>query len=139
VYAKAGMHVAAALIKNPREIIDHKLYWGTVGSQAEGLYLCSILNSSSITDLVRPMMSYGKDERDIDKHIWKLPIPLFEESNSPHRRLSDLDEHCANLVAALDLNKSGNFVTLRRQVRSALAADPSAAEINDIVLDLLAT
>ncbi|MGQ0777801.1 MAG: hypothetical protein ACT4NY_25900 [Pseudonocardiales bacterium] len=84
-------------------------------------------------------MSYGKDERDIDKHIWKLPIPVFDDGNLIHRRLSDLGERCTNLVAGLDLDSSGNFITLRRQVRAALAADPMAAEINEIVLDLLAT
>ncbi|MGH3832743.1 MAG: hypothetical protein ACRDRS_20275 [Pseudonocardiaceae bacterium] len=84
-------------------------------------------------------MSYGKDERHIDKHIWKLSIPLFDSRNPTHRRLSDLGERCTDLVAALDLATGGNFVPLRRQIRSALAADPTATELNDLVLDLLAT
>ncbi|MGH3947324.1 MAG: hypothetical protein ACRDSI_20145, partial [Pseudonocardiaceae bacterium] len=88
---------------------------------------------------VRPLMSYGKDERHIDKYVWKLPIPLFDDRNPTHRRLSDLGGQCAELVAGLDLGDSGNFVTLRRRVRSALAADPSIAEINELVLDLLST
>jgi hypothetical protein len=36
VYNKAGMHVAAVLVDIPKAIINHKLYWGTVTSQAEG-------------------------------------------------------------------------------------------------------
>lgn len=88
---------------------------------------------------MRPLLSYGKDERDIDKHVWKLPIPLFDVSNPMHRRLSDLGGQCTDLVAGLDLGDSGNFVTLRRRIRAALAADPSAAEINELVLDLLST
>jgi hypothetical protein len=72
------------------------------------------------------------DERDIDKHIWKLQIPLFDGHNPTHRRLSELGEHCTDLVAALDLGDSGNFVTLRRRIRSALAADPTAIEINEL-------
>ncbi|MCA1706617.1 MAG: hypothetical protein LC808_26480, partial [Actinobacteria bacterium] len=139
VYGKAGMHMAATLSGDPISIIDHTLYWGTVTNYTEGLYLCSILNSPLITELVRPLMSYGKDERHIDKHIWKLPIPLFDGNNPVHCRLSDLGKHCTDLVSTLDLDESGNFVKLRRQVRAALAADPSAAEINEIVLDLLAT
>ncbi len=62
VYGKAGMHVAAALVDDPRLIIDHTLYWGPVASRDEGLYLCAILNSPSLTELVRPLISYGKDE-----------------------------------------------------------------------------
>lgn len=87
VYSKAGMHVAAALVNTPNAIIDHKLYWGTVTSQAEGWYLCAILNSPELTQLVRPLMSYGKDERDIDKHVWKLPIPLYNPADIIHQRL----------------------------------------------------
>jgi hypothetical protein len=68
-----------------------------------------------------------------------LSIPLFDSSNPTHRRLSDLGEHCTDFVAALDLGNSGNFVTIRRRIRSALAADPTAIEINELVLDLLAT
>jgi hypothetical protein len=139
VYGASGMHVVAALVENPAALCEHSLYWGTVTSRAEGLYLCSILNSPLITDLVRPLMPYGKDERHIDKHVWKLPIPLFDSRNPTHRRLSDLGEYCTDLVAALDLDNSGNFVTLRRRIRSTLAADPTAIEINELVLDLLAT
>jgi len=139
VYGKAGMHVSAALVENPAAVVDHTLCWGTVSSRSEGLHLSSLLNSPAITNLVRPLMSYGKDERHVDKHIWKLPIPLFDDSKPIHRRLSDLGEHCTDLVAALDPGASGNFVTLRRRIRSALAADSTAIEINELVLDLLFT
>ncbi len=84
-------------------------------------------------------MAYGKDERHIDKQVWKLPIPLFEDSNPAHRRLSDPRQTMRWLVAGLDIGDSGNFVTLRRRIRSVLAADPSTAEINEIVLGLLST
>lgn len=120
-------------------VCEHKLCWGAVANRAEGFYLCAILNSPLITDLVRPFMSYGKDERDIDKKVWKLPIPMFDGSSVTHRRLSDLGGKCAEFVAALDLDDSGNFVTLRRRIRSALAADQSAIEINELVRDLLST
>ncbi|WP_114906501.1 hypothetical protein [Ornithinimicrobium murale] len=78
VYAKAGMHVSAAVVTNPRVIIDHTLYWSAVATLAEGRFLMGILNAPVLTALVRPLMSYGKDERHIDKHVWKLPIPTFD-------------------------------------------------------------
>ncbi len=138
-YAASGMHVVASLVEDPVAICEHNLYWGSVLGRSEGNFLCAILNSASLTELVRPLMSYGKDERHIDKHVWKLPIPLFDDGNPAHRRLSELGEHCADLVAALDLDSSDNFVTLRRRVRATLATDPSASEINEIVLELLST
>lgn len=82
-------------------------------------------------------MSYGKDERHIDKYIWKLPIPSYDAHNPTHRRLSELGKHCTDLVAALDLGGSTNFVTLRRRIRAALAADPTAIEINELILEIL--
>ena len=137
VYGKAGMHVAAALVDDPRAIIDHTLYWGTVTSRAEGRYLCAILNSPALTDLVRPLMSYGKDERHVDKHLWKLSIPRYDETDPQHRQLADLGQACAEHVKTLDLDEGGNFVTLRRTVRSALAEFAPAVEANTLVVSLL--
>ncbi|QYC44288.1 putative type I restriction enzymeP M protein [Nonomuraea coxensis DSM 45129] len=137
LYGKAGMHVAAALVDNPNAIIDHTLYWGTVTNRDEGLYLCAILNNPALTQLVRPLMSYGKDERHIDKHLWKLPIPLYDGSNPAHRRLVELGQAEASLVAELDLDETENFVTLRRKVRQALSSGSHAEEIANIVTELL--
>ena len=137
VYAKAGMHVAATVVEDPRVIIENTLYWGTVTSRAEGNYLCAILNSPALTELVRPLMSYGKDERHVDKHLWKLPIPLYDETNPQHQKLAELGHACGGNVATLDLDTSGNFVVLRRKVRTALANYPPAVEANELVVTLL--
>jgi hypothetical protein len=137
VYGKSGMHVSAALVDTPNAIIDHKLFWGTVSEHAEGWYLCAILNCPELTQLVRPLMSYGKDERDIDKHVWELPIPLYNPDDSIHQRLSELGHHEAQIVASMDLNEKQNFVTLRQDVREALATSDIATEVEDIVTDLL--
>jgi len=48
-------------------------------------------------------MSYGKDERHVDKHVWKLPFPTYNPANETHRRLSELGRQEAATVAALDL------------------------------------
>ena len=64
VYGASGMHVVAALAEAPNAVTEHKLHWGAVNSREEGWYLCVILNCPEPTQLVRPLMSYGKDERD---------------------------------------------------------------------------
>ena len=137
VYTKAGMHVAATLVDKPDAVIDHKLFWGTVTSHAEGWYLCAILNSPELTQQVRPLMSYGKDERDIDKHVWELSIPLYDASDSLHQRLSELGRREAETVAALDLDENTYFVTLRQQVRGILAARSDASDVAELVTELL--
>jgi hypothetical protein len=137
VYRASGMHVVAALVEAPNAVAEHKLYWGTVTSREEGWYLCAILNCPELTQMVRPLMSYGKDERDIDKHVWKLPIPTYDPDAPAHRRLSELGQKEAELVAALDFDEQASYITLRQRVRQALAAGPQAAEIEDIVTGLI--
>lgn len=137
-YGASGMHVVAALVETSNVVIEHGLYWGTITSHAEGWYLCAILNCPELTQLVRPLMSYGKDERHIDKYIWKLPIPLYSPANPVHQRLSDLGRQEAQLIAALDIDEQGNFVTLRQHVRRALAAGGYSDDITEIVTELLA-
>ncbi|MFE4048907.1 hypothetical protein [Streptomyces sp. YIM B13518] len=137
VYGKAGMHVAAALVTDPSVVIDHKLYWGTVRTREEGMYLCVILNAPALTEIVRPLMSYGKDERDIDKAVWQLPIPEFDPANLGHRRLAELGAAEAERIAALELDESKNFVKLRQVVRSVIATSPDAEEVDELVRLLL--
>ena len=90
VYNKSGMHLVAAKVKNRRALVSNALYWASVASDAEADYLCAVLNAPATTAAVRPLMSYGKDERHFDKHIWQLPIPKFDEANSTHRRMADI-------------------------------------------------
>ncbi|MBT3154812.1 hypothetical protein HTV45_28730 [Streptomyces sp. CHD11] len=90
VYGASGMHVSAVLVDTPNVVIEHGLYWGTVKSRDEGMYLCAILNTPALTEVVRPLMSYGKDERHVDKAVWQLPIPEFDPANPGHQRLAEL-------------------------------------------------
>lgn len=83
------------------------------------------------------MMSYGKDERDVDKHLWRLPIPMYDPAVPEHHCLVDLGYQQFDMVASIDLDEQANFVTLRRQIRSELAAHPSAAKIGSIVAGML--
>ncbi|MPZ64541.1 MAG: N-6 DNA methylase [Pseudonocardiaceae bacterium] len=136
-YGASGMYVVAALVDDPRAIIDKSLYWGTVTSRAEGHYLCAILNSPALTDLVRPLMAYGKDERHVDKNLWKLPISRYDETDPQHRHLAELGQACVDHIRTLELDESGYFVPLRRRVRVTLAAYPPAVEANELVVALL--
>ncbi|MFI8815009.1 MULTISPECIES: N-6 DNA methylase [unclassified Streptomyces] len=137
VYGKSGMHVSAALVDDPNAIIDHVLYWGTVATPEEGMYLCAILNTPALTEVVRPLMAYGKDERHIDKAVWQLPIPEFNPLNPGHRRLAELGAAQAEHIAELTIDETANFVKLRRVIRSVLADSPQAEELDLLVRLLL--
>lgn len=136
MYGKAGMHVAAALVENNLAVVDHTLYWGAVVNREEGHYLCGVINTPTVTELVRPLMSYGKDERHIDKHLWRLPIPRYDPSEPAHCRLAQLGTELAEEIAALPL-PDASFVTLRRRVREFLASHSTATEIDRLVRRLI--
>jgi hypothetical protein len=137
VYSKSGMHLTAARIEGRRQVIDHTLYWATAASSEEASFLCAILNSSEITRRVRPLMSYGKDERHIDKHIWSLPIPQFDPRNAVHARLVILATEIEGQIKGIELDPTRNFVALRRQIRQLLLQHPKAQEVDQLIAELL--
>ncbi|MEV3854923.1 N-6 DNA methylase [Streptomyces sp. NPDC050095] len=137
VYGKAGMHVSAALVEDANAVIENKLYWGTVASRQEAMYLLAIMNSPALTEAVRPLMSYGKDERDIDKAVWELPIPDFDPQNTVHGRLAEIGQAQEELIRTTVLDESKSFVRLRQAVRQVLSTEPHAEELDQMVRELV--
>ena len=67
-------------------------------------------------------MSYGKDERHIDKHIWQVPIPAYDRHDQLHREAVALGREVAALVDELELDLTVHFPTLRRRIRHSIEA-----------------
>ena len=132
------MHLSAARVTS-EAVCGHGLYWTEIETHAEALYLVAVLNSACITEHVRPLMSYGKDERHFDKYVWQLPIPLFVAGDQLHEELSSAGEEAERFVASLDLPEDGYFVTLRKQVRAEIRDRPEGRELESLVKTLLAT
>ena len=118
-------------------MLSHSLYWCRVLTVEEAHYLCAILNAACVTELVRPHMSYGKDERHIDKHVWKLPIPLFDAKNRAHAKLAAHAAEIEAAVATLELDDSLHFAARRRRIREFLEEHPAAKKIEAAVAKLL--
>ena len=137
VYNSSGMHLAASKLTDPRGIVNNKLYWCSVSSEDEADYLCAVLNSPVTTEFVRPLMSYGKDERDVHKHVWKLPIPEYDGDRETLRRLSELGRIASVVAARVVVDTELHFAASRRRIRKALAEHSDAAEIDDLVYELL--
>ena len=132
VYNRAGMHVVAAKITNRRALIASGLYWAAVHSENEANYLCAIMNAPATTDLARPFMSYGKDERDIHKHIFEVPIPTFDPA-----KIGVLGAQAERLVRTFTLNLNVHFSATRRHIRDFLAQTEVGREIDELVYELL--
>ncbi|MEU6259197.1 serine protease [Streptomyces sp. NPDC047043] len=137
VYTKSGLYLAAAIIPSTQAIIDHKLYWGSVTSLNEARFLVAILNSRTLTEMVRPLQGRGMhNPRDFDKYIFKIPIPVYNPSDLSHQQLVSLSERAEEVSAGVALT-AARFESQRRRVREVLAQDGVAAEIDKIVAKLL--
>jgi hypothetical protein len=79
-------------------------------------------------------MSYGKDERDIHKHVWQLPISQYEPSNLIHVRLAELAKKAEILVP---VKQDVRFAATRRHIREMIEKTEFGIEMNDIVYELL--
>jgi hypothetical protein len=137
VYNKSGMHICAAKLKSTNAVVTHGLYWCAVTSEAEADFLCAILNAPITTELTRPLMSYGKDERDIHKRVWELPIPEFDRTNKVHQRISELGRALEKVAARFEVDDELHFAATRRHIRDVLIATAEGQELNELTFDLL--
>lgn len=132
------MHICAAYVRHHRALIDSSLYWCRVHTLEEAHYLCAILNAACVTELVRPHMSYGKDERHIHKHVWKLPVPEFNAKIRAHTKLAAQGAEIEAAIAQLELDENLHFAARRRRIREFLEQHPTAKKIEAGVTRLLA-
>lgn len=82
-------------------------------------------------------MSYGKDERDIHKAPWELPIPAFDATNPAHTRLSQLGAIAEQIVATFSINPDVHFAATRRHIRQYIEATSEGREIDELVYELI--
>ena len=136
VYASAGQPTAAILI-DETTIVDYKLFWVPCKDLREANYLLAIINSNALYSAVTPLMSKGQfGARDVQKHLWKLPIPEFDAANPLHLAISRAGEAAAAGAAKqLEQLRQGRpklTVTIaRRELRKWLraSAEGKAVEV----------
>jgi hypothetical protein len=140
VYSASGMYLAAARVSDPSAVIEHSLYWAAVSGVDEARYLTAILNSDTLTQMVRPLQARGEhNPRHFDKYIFQLPIPLYEPTYDAHRQLAELAKHAEDVAQAVELPSGVAFQALRRRIRAALAEDGVGWEINELTEALLSS
>jgi len=137
VYNTSGMHLVASRLSNHRVVTDSSLYWATAASKAEAHYLCAILNTATFTELVRPFMSYGKDERHFHKHIWQIAVPLYDPINDLHGCLSARGAELEKAIGKLQLVPGRHFAATRRDIRKFIAESEAGQDVEELVVELL--
>ncbi len=137
VYAKAGIHPAACLVRDA-SIIDHKLYWFSPTNSGEAAYLVAILNSETSRSRIASLQSRGQwGARDFDKVMFNLPIPLFDSSNPLHNKIAAASAEAERIAAAFELPESVKFQRARKLIRDALTEAGIAPQIDALVARLL--
>ena len=142
VYSGYGTPTAA-LLHDDDAIVDYKLFWIACKDTQEAHYLLAIINSDALYEAVTPLMSKGQfGARDLQKHLWKLPIPEFDSANPLHAEVSDAGKAAADgaarQLAALQAKRSRVTVTIaRRELRKWLRNSPQGQAVEQAVTRLL--
>ena len=143
-YTSAGQPTAS-VIQDDNILVDYKLFWVTCKNIEEANYLLAIINSDALQEAVRPLMSKGQfGARDLQKHLWKLPIPEFDPAQKLHATIAK-----AGAAAAAGAGKQlaqlreqrGDRLTVtiaRRELRKWLRTSTEGEAVEDSVGRLLA-
>jgi hypothetical protein len=137
IYGASGTLPAAAILRDRRAIVEHKLYW-TAAGEDEARYLEAILNSETARAGAAHLQSRGQwGARDFDKVMLELPIPDFSASDALHVDLVAAAGQAEVVSASVALPSGVNFIRARRLIRSALEGDGVGPRIEGLVTRLL--
>ena len=132
LYNSDGMNVSATFFdrnSHPlRFIADCTLYWAAFSNHEEADYLVSVLNSNTVNVAIKPFQPSGLlGERHIHKKLLELPIPIYEENNTTHHRLSKLGakarEEAAKAVKSGAFPAESSIARQRAFIRTHLESE----------------
>ena len=146
VYGRGG-RPTAAIVVDPRVVIDKTLYWIGTASMAEASYLTGVLNSAVLEVKVAPLMPKGQfGARDLEKHVWRLPIPEYDESEALHREIAAAARAAATGAERVlgdvraqraEQGKPTTVTVARREIRKWLEVSAEGARVEELVGQLL--
>ena len=133
----------AAILTDNCAIADYKLFWVTCASNEEANYLLAIINSDTLYAAAAPLMSKGQwGARDLQKHLWRLPIPEFDGADPMHVAISDAGRQAAVGVERELGNLRQRYARLtvtiaRREIRKWLRESVEGKRVEEVVGVLL--
>ena len=133
----------AALLQDDGAMVDYKLFWIACKDTQEAYYLMGIINSDALFEMVMPLMPKGQfGARDLQKHLWKLPIPEFDRTKRLHVTISNAGKAAAEGVthqlATLRQERENVTVTVaRRELRKWLRESAEGKSVETAVKRLL--
>ena len=113
----------AAVIHDDAALVDYTLFYVPCYDLQEAHYLLAVINSDAMYDAVIPLMPKGQfGARHLQKHLWKLPIPEYDDGQSLHRDIADAG-------AAAALGASERLAELRAQRGDQLTVTVARREL----------
>ena len=143
VYTSAGIPTAA-ILADDASIVDYKLFWIACKNLQEAHYLLAVINSDALYNAATPLMSKGLwGARDLQKHLWKLPIPVFDAKDPLRRQVARVGKAAAAGAAsqfAMLREELGDLgvAVVRRELRSWLRGSKEGQAVERAVEKLLA-
>ena len=139
----------AAIVKESDIKIDYTLFWiKLVKVLVRGLqYLTAVINSQVLEQKLAPLMPKGQfGARHVQKHLWRLPIPEYDESNDLHQEIAaagaSAAEAAKSVLAELraereESGKSFSVTIARRELRRWLSESEEGQRVEALVGRLL--
>lgn len=147
VYSSSGRPTAAVL-DNPEPLVDNTLFWIACRSDREAYYLAAVINSATLERAVEPLMTKGQfGARHLQKHLWRLPIPEYDESEPSHGELAALGKKLTARAERIwsdiakkrtEEGRAASGGVARRELRKWMENDPQAQLAEEKVARLLA-
>ena len=137
-YTGRGAIVTAARIADTTTVVDHALYWAPTASEAEGRYLCAVLNSRSLQERIRAGLSKGLyGERNIHRAPFTENIPEYDPDDVTHSNLADAGKDAESIADGVELEGVAATATARNSIRAAIAESDTDRRIEELVEQLL--
>ena len=135
-------YVPMSKLNLEKTIIDQTLYWYIASSEDEALYICALLNSRALNEIIADFQPVGAMGR---RHVHTLPYavtPTYDSSNPAHvlvvekaRALMAQIENEGNdklsVVARHVAPSQSTLAVRRRKVREFIVSLPESIEYED--------
>ena len=142
VYSASG-HPTAAVLSNVDRQIDHSLFWIDCRSADEARYMTAVINSFALEKRLTPLMPKGQfGARHVHKHLWRLPVPEYNDSDPLHVELAEAGEAAAIGAKALwdgvrvereGKGQSTSVTVARREIRKWLSESADGRRVEELV------
>lgn len=138
LYNTSGTNISSAVVRT-NDIdrpfwVDSTTYWHIPRSEIEAWYLCGILNSQAVNEVIKPFQAAGNlGERHVHKIVLQVPFEFFDPDKEQHHQIADLALSASAKVAEnVESNvSSAGIARLRTEARNA--ASKELKRINQLV------